>query len=256
MLSAAQDVLFVVVSLAVVLSFLVFIHRFWPLERRRDHNDIIGWQVSMLGTTYAVMMGFMLYAVWTSFQTAELNADAEANCLVNIYRLAGGLPEPQSATVKSLARNYADIVIDAEWPAMSEGKVEFSGRGTVEDLWAAVLTVKPQTFQEQTSMTSTLTTLSEMTEHRRIRQLESQFRLPGILWMVLLIGGALTTLSSCLFGTENFKLHMLQVFSITLLLSLALLAIADIDRPFQGVVHVAPRGFERARSTFSDPSVR
>jgi hypothetical protein len=233
-------------------AFLFVVRRFWPTEKRRDHNDIIGWQVSMLGTTYAVMMGFMLYAVWTSFQTAELNADAEANSLVTIFRLSEGLPQPQQNSVKQLTRNYADEMIEEEGPTMEQGELPLAGHKTVEDLWASVLQTSPKSYQEQTAMTSTLAALSTMTEHRRIRQLESQFRLPTVLWLVLLIGGGLTTLSSCLFGTENFKLHALQVVSITLMLSLALVAIADIDRPFRGSVHVSPHGFERARSTFAE----
>ena len=28
--------------------------------QRRDHNDIIGWQVSVLGTTYAVILGLIV----------------------------------------------------------------------------------------------------------------------------------------------------------------------------------------------------
>ena len=35
------------------------------LPKRRTYNDIIGWQVSVLGTTYAVILGFMLYTVWS-----------------------------------------------------------------------------------------------------------------------------------------------------------------------------------------------
>jgi hypothetical protein len=85
-----------------------------------------------------------------------------------------------------------------------------------------------------------------------MRELQSRTQLPPILWMVLLLGGVITTMSSCLFGTENFKLHCVQVVSLTFLLSLALVAIADIDRPFQGAVHVTPIGFERARATFTE----
>jgi hypothetical protein len=101
-------------------------------------------------------------------------------------------------------------------------------------------------------MNLTLSELSSMTEHRRVRELQSETQLPDILWMVLIIGGGITTLSSCLFGTDNFKLHAVQVFFLTLLLSLALVAIADIDRPFQGSVRVAPLGFARARATFAE----
>lgn len=252
MLTTFQDVIFVVLSIVVAVGFLWMLKHFWPASQRREHNDIIGWQVSVLGTTYAVIIGFMLYAVWTTLQTADSNADGEANCLVNVFRLADGLPAPQRNQVHTLARSYAEAVIDDEWPAMFEAKLRPTGHGVIQQLWTAVLQTQPATFGEQTAMNLTLTEISSMTQHRRLRELQSQTKLPGILWAVLILGGVITTLSSCLFGTENFKLHCVQVVSLTLLLSLALVAIADIDRPFQGAVRVSPHGFERARATFAE----
>jgi hypothetical protein len=252
MLNTFQDILVIIACISAPMGLLFVLRSFWPAAGRRDHNEIIGWQISVLGTTYAVIIGFMLYAVWTAFQVAELNADIEANSLVNVYRLADGLPAAQRIQVHQLARQYANIVIEQEWPAMNKGGLNLAGHATIQELWAVVMQSKPSTVTEQTSMNLTLTEISNMTEHRRARQLESQSKLPGILWLVMILGGGITTLSACLFGTENFKLHCLQIFSLTLLLSLILVAIADIDRPFQGVVHVDPQGFERARATFAE----
>ena len=81
----------------VLLFFMAAMNYYWPAEERRAHNDLIGWQLSVLGTTYAVIVGFMLYTVWIDFGSAELNADAEANSLVNLYRLADGLAPQQGA---------------------------------------------------------------------------------------------------------------------------------------------------------------
>jgi Protein of unknown function (DUF4239) len=251
MLTAFEDVL---VVLGCTLSSLIFVwvlNRVWPAERRRDHNDIIGWQVGVLGTTYAVILGFMLYAVWTSFQEADINAETEANCLVSVFRAADGLPAAQRDQVHKLARQYADMVITQEWPAMQRGNFGLAGHQTIEQLWTAVLQTKPDSFAQQTAMNLALTEIDSMTEHRRVRQLQSQSKLPAILWIVLIVGGIITMLSSCMFGIDNFILHALQVVSLTLLLALILVAIADIDRPFQGVVHVHPRGFERAREAFA-----
>jgi Protein of unknown function (DUF4239) len=250
-LTTFEDAIVILACLLGALLFLWTLDRIWPSNLRRTHNDIIGWQVGVLGTIYAVIMGFMLYAVWTSYQEADINAEAEANCLVSVFRLADGLPAPQRDEVHQLARQYANIVIDQEWPLMHRGELGLAGHNTVQELWTVVLQTKPTTFAEQTSMNLALTEISTMTEHRRVRQLESQSKLPGILWMVLIVGGAITMLSSCLFGIENFGLHCVQVVSLTLLVSLILVAIADIDRPFQGTVHVYPRGFERARQTFT-----
>lgn len=251
MLTSIEDFLIVFVCTSGSLLLLWLLQRFWPNSERRNHNDIIGWQVSVLGTTYAVIVGFMLYAVWTTFQAAEINSENEANCLVIVYRLADGLPSAQRAQVQQLAREYANTVIEEEWPAMYRAETSFTARSIIDELGAAVMQAKPVTIAEQNSMNLALTEIASMTEHRRVRELESQSKLPSILWVVLLIGGVLTTVSACLFGTDNFKLHASQVFSLTLLLSLALVAIGDIDRPFQGTVRVLPRGFERARATFA-----
>ncbi len=56
---------------------------------------------------------------------------------------------------------------------------------------------------------------------------------PAILWCVLMVGGLLTLLSVNIFNSVNPKLHVFQVFSFTLLITLVLLAIADVNRPFK-----------------------
>jgi hypothetical protein len=57
----------------------------------------------------------------------------------------------------------------------------------------------------------------------------------------------LTTVSVSMFGSANRRLHILQVFSLTMLITLVMLAIADVNRPFQGWVHVSNYAFQRAK---------
>src|ERR1700757_2126848 len=118
MLTFWQDVVIVTVIVLCALLFKMVVDRLWTREHRRTHNDLIGWQLSILGTTYAVIVGFMLYAVWNNFGLAEVNADTEANALINVYRLADGLPAAQRDQVKQTARQYAEVVLDKDWPAM------------------------------------------------------------------------------------------------------------------------------------------
>jgi len=123
MMSVGENVL--VVTLAVVGSLLLMtvLNRVWPWEQRRSYNDLIGWQLSILGTTYAVILGFMLYAVWTSLGDANLNVDLEAHAVVDLYRLAKGLAEPQRKQLQALARSYAETVVNRDWPQMAESEV-------------------------------------------------------------------------------------------------------------------------------------
>jgi hypothetical protein len=252
MLTATQSVFVVLLCVFLTLTFLLLMRRFWPSSQRREHNEIIGWQVSVLGTTYAVIMGFMLYAVWTDFNSAEMTADSEANSLVSVYRLSEGLAPVERDQIQKLARDYTDAMLNDEWPAMSEGDLSASGHRIMQQLWATTMQSKPASLSEQTSFNHVLNELTKMTEYRRLRELQSKSKLPGILWTVLIVGGVITTMSACMFGTDNFKLHAIQVFSLSLLLALALVAIADIDRPFRGAVRVDPGGFEHARETFAE----
>jgi lipid-A-disaccharide synthase-like uncharacterized protein len=85
-----------------------------------------------------------------------------------------------------------------------------------------------------------------------MRQLASGSHLPGVLWCVLLIGGLLTVTSACMFGADNMTLHTLQVAFFSLLIGLILVAIADIDQPFRGSVHVSDEAFRRAQETMHE----
>jgi len=109
--------------------------------------------------------------------------------------------------------------------------------------------VQPHSATEQEVMDHSLSELTVMTEHRRVRLLQSRKKLPAILWAVLIVGGIVTVGSTCLFGIEDFKLHSVQGFEISFLVSLMLVAIAAIDRPFQGQVRVAPEAFQYAIDT-------
>jgi ABC-type branched-subunit amino acid transport system permease subunit len=97
--------------------------------------------------------------------------------------------------------------------------------------------------------------LRGLTQYRRIRVMQVREGLPGILWAVLIAGGIITVASSCFFGVPNFRFHLLQVLVLSFLIALVLVAIADIDQPYQGVVRVAPEGFTfAARALNGQPS--
>ena len=78
MLDVYQSAAIVIAVVAGSVAFLGLLQRIWPADERRLHNELIGWQVTVLGTTYAVIVGFMLYAVWTGFEVAEDNEPAIA----------------------------------------------------------------------------------------------------------------------------------------------------------------------------------
>jgi hypothetical protein len=253
MLNTTQDFVIVIATVVCSLVFVLVLNRTWPPSQRRAHNELIGWQLSVLGTTYAVMMGFMLYTVWTNMGAADVNCEAEANALVNVFRLSEGLPEAQRVRLQQAARSYADVVLEQDFPAMADafsGDLKSAPINT--EMWRILMSVKGASPTELTAEDHALYELSDLTARRRIRQLQSMSRLPGVLWFVLLVGGVTTIVSSCMFGGSNGWLHTFQVSALALLIAMVLVAIADIDRPYQGGVHVADTPFRRAQSNMKN----
>jgi hypothetical protein len=258
LLNLGQNIYIVVLWITLSIICLVMLNTFWEPSRRSVHNDVIGWQIAILGTIYAVMIGFMLYAVWNNFQTAETNANNEANDLVNLYRASDGLPQVQRDQMQEFARNYAASVVSQEWPQMNRDRPgtnsnRYMAQPYVMGMWHVAAHTPANNLAEQANLRQVMIELSNMTEHRRVRLLESRTEMPGILWGVLVMGGVITIASSCLIGSENVPLHFVLIVAISLLVSLALVAIGDIDRPFQGSVHVNPNAFLRAQDTILSP---
>ncbi len=123
MLSSFEDVLIIIGVVACSLLTMRLLNWAWPAGIRKAHNDLIGWQLGVLGTTYAVIVGFMLYTVWTDFGAATEDANQEASQIVKLHRLAGGLPAEQGQQMRKLAEAYADAVVNREWKQMEHGEV-------------------------------------------------------------------------------------------------------------------------------------
>jgi hypothetical protein len=267
MLSFWQSILVVAGTILLSLGFLLALRWIWPAAQRSEHNDIIGWQISVLGTTYAVILAFMLWNVWNNFQVARINAEIEANSLVDLYRIAGGLEPARGRPVRLVAREYADVMVNEEWPAMEREQLSPRSFTLLQQLWDALVRSQPEGMAggrtpaatasdgfAQTKLDQAFNALTQLSEHRRLRQLESRMRLPGILWAVLVVGCIVVIGSACLFGCQNFALHFIHVFVLSLLLSLVLVAVAEIDRPFQGPVRVQSDAFVFAQQTFQQLS--
>lgn len=235
------------------LAFLAAVYRVWPAASRKPHNDILGWQLSVVGTVYAVILGFMLYTVWTDFGLAQVNVDRESSALLNVYRLADGLPEPQRTELRNAAKDYTEIVVNQDWPMMADSvHNHLPSHAAVNHMFSILTSIKGAGSTQGIALDHAFSELSEAAQDRRMRETQSNSKLPGVLWFVLIVGAMVTVLSCCLFGCPNAFLHAMQVAAFSLLIALVLTAIIDIDRPFQGAVHVSSGAFNRVRLYMSE----
>jgi hypothetical protein len=246
MLSYLQSSFLIIVALVLSVVMVAVLNRVWPISHRKLVNDVTGWQLGILGTTYGVILGFMLYTVWNDFHVAEINSNLEATSLLRVTRIAAALPSPEREEFRALGLKYADAVVNQEWPAMRVQQDNYASEVVGAEMWE-LLTRMRRTGKGEAGETDHLTSaLGELSERRNLREQEFQVRLPAMLWLLLLAGAGATIGSACLLGNDSKWLHYCQVVALTFVVAVTLASIADLARPFEGAVSVRPVAFERA----------
>jgi hypothetical protein len=246
MLSSGESAFLVVASMVVAVFVVALLNRFWPTNHRKLVNDVTGWQLGILGTTYGVILGFMLSTVWTGFHNAENDASLEAASVMNIYRIAAELPSPEREEMQRLAMKYADLVVNQEWPAMQRQMESHAGGVVLVQMWEVLKASKENQTTDSTRVDHLTTVMSNLGERRSQREQQRRSQLPGVMWALLILGGVATVVSSCALGNDTKWLHYCQVLALTFVVSVTLAAIADLARPYEGSVAVAPTSFVRA----------
>ena len=254
LLSALATALYVIltvfVPVLVAVVGLVVVQRLVPPDRREEHNDVAGFIYAVLGVAYAVLLAFMLIAVWQDYKMAQTNVESEAHELAGVYFLASQLPEPQRTRLQDLARTYVRVVVEEEWPMMERGKTSSRADSLLRQLRLKLLQFDPRTRGEQVLYERGLTQLHDAVDARRSRLLELREGIPHLLWVVLVVGGVITVSFTYLFGLKSNLAHALMVAALTLLICGILFTIGEFDYPFSGVVEIRPEAFKEVLHSF------
>jgi hypothetical protein len=68
---------------------------------------------------FALLLAFSAASIWTDTLQARAAVQREANALENVFGLANALPADLRDTVKNGVINYAEGVVERDWPAMA-----------------------------------------------------------------------------------------------------------------------------------------
>jgi fumarate reductase subunit D len=243
-------ILTVFVPVLVAVAGLVLVQRLVPPERREGQNDVAGFIYAVLGVAYAVLLAFVVIAVWQDYETAKTNVESEAHELAGVYFLASQLPEPERTRIRDLARTYARVVVEEEWPMMKRGQTSPRAESLLSQLRLQILQFDPSTEGEQVLYERGLTQLHDATDARRSRLLEVREGIPELLWVVIVGGGVITVSFTYLFGLKSNAAHALMVAALTLLICGILFTIGEFDYPFSGAVEIRPEAFKEALGSF------
>ncbi|MDD5167057.1 MAG: DUF4239 domain-containing protein [Candidatus Omnitrophica bacterium] len=219
---------------------LLIVRRFVHHSRLKVHHDIADPMLGAISAVYAVLIAFIVVAVWQSFDKTNANVQQEANYLADIYRDAEAFAPDFKEKVGILLREYREVVANLEWKAMQEGQMSPEAEKIMRQIWALYISYHPKNATEQSFFDESIRKLNSFREMRRQRLMDSRAEITPLLWLVLLSGAVVTISFTFLFGSENLHAQIVMGVLLSALISLILFTIIELDFPFTGSVVVSP----------------
>ncbi len=211
----------------------------------REHHDVAGPILGVVGVLYAVLLAFVVVTVWQNMDRTNANVQTEANYLADIYRDAEAFAPEFRERVAQLTGDYRRAVVDEEWKTMTRGKMSPSVELIMNQLWALYTHYEPRSPKEQSFFDESVRVLNSFRELRRQRLMDAQAGLHPLLWFVLIAGMVATVLLTYLFGMEDRRVQVAMIALLAMSIALILFTIMLLDFPFTGDISISAEPFRQ-----------
>jgi Protein of unknown function (DUF4239) len=208
------------------------------------NNEVAGFKFAVVGIFYGILLAFVVIAVWEDYRNTETAVRDEAKAVADLYRISFALPEREATPIREHLLSYADQLRKFEWPTMAEGRASKAVADELGGLSQAIFNVQPQDMNDQAIYQQALRLLTVITDNRSERLDSADGTAPGILWLVLLIGGLITLGFPAFFAASNLNAQILMTAALAALVSLSLLLAVVFDFPFSGDVTISASPFD------------
>lgn len=243
MSQALIELLVIILVIGVSVALHAMFQRRFTTDVLRRHNDVAGYLFSAVGVIYAVVLGFVVVVVWEKYDATVANVNQEVAAVSDLYRAAGGLPDPMRSNVRTALRKYADAMVQTEWPQMAHHVYVPRDTMLLERIAQQIDDFSPKTTGESNAQQMASTQLERLFDARRARLIESVPSVPIVLWIALIAGAFAMLLFAYLFGVENRPAQLVMTAVLAGLIAMLFIVIAEFDSPFSGSVSISSEGW-------------
>jgi hypothetical protein len=237
----------VVASIAVTVMLLV--RRRAPEGSYFTDGDRASGVFGVLATGFSVLLGFIIFLAFTSYDQSRTGAETEALVLVQQVENAQQFPPAVAPKLTGQLLCYARSVVGVEWPRMQDGTVGDSPNPWGLELFETIRGVQPATASQQSAYDKWLDQTSTREEARRDRVHGAVGVIPTTLWIVLFFI-SVVIFAYMLFFADSGESPVTQgmlMGSVVSVITVMLLLLWSLDRPFHpGVGGLKPVAMERS----------
>jgi len=243
-LTPAQQVLVGLLLPVVVAGIgLLLVRKFVRQDFLRQHHDISGPVLSVLGTVYGVFLALVASNTWGYYEQTSANIVREARDIQTLYANATAFPEPFRSEIRQLWAEYRDVIVTKEWPDLARGEGNPRIEPVLRRISDAYAGHQIATPTEGTFFGESVKGLAEIKNLRATRFEDAVSSLPDIVWLVLVAGAFILVTFCYLFGARSYPIHTVMTLMLTAMIALICYTTLILDFPFVGPAAISPNAF-------------
>ena len=135
----------VVAVTAIAIAAMLLVRRVAPEGSYFQDGDRAAGVFGVLATGFAVLLGFVVFLAFESYDTSRSGAEAEAELVFQQFETAQLMPAGVRAQLSGELVCYARTVVNDEWPRMESGTLGDAVNPWGVTLFRTLQTVDPQT---------------------------------------------------------------------------------------------------------------
>jgi Protein of unknown function (DUF4239) len=249
----------IAVAVALTVTLMLVVRRFAaPAGGFFTDADRAAGVFGVTGTGFAVLLAFVIFLAFSSYDRAREKASAEAVAITQLYRTARLFAPETRRQLHGELICYARAVVDDEWKTMRDGHESPIVDGWLARIEQTVDGIQLNGEKQHIAYDEWFQQAAERREGRRGRLAEAEPLVPGLVWLALLLGGALIIAYMCFYAdpAEPAFVQALMMGAVTTMVVAGLLVVRFLDRPYADasgsikptVMTMTLRGMEKTSS--------
>ena len=235
-------------AVAVTVTAMLLVRRRAPEGSYFSDGDRAAGVFGVLATGFSVLLGFIIFLAFTSYDQSRSGAETEALIVSQQVENAQFFPSSARDELTGQLVCYARSIVHGEWERMEAGTQGDAINPWGVELFRTLEDVEPASATEQSAYDKWLDQTSAREEARLDRIHGAVGVIPTPLWIVLFFISAVIFVYMLFFADsgERAVTQALLMGSITAVIVLMLLLLSSLDNPFRsGVGGLRPVAMER-----------
>ena len=241
--------LIIVVVTALAVTAMLLARRRAPEGSHFQDGDRAAGVFGVLATGFAVLLGFVVFLAFESYDTSRSGAEVEAQIVTQQFETAQFFPVAARGPLSGELVCYARAVIHQEWPKMESGTLGDTVNPWGVATFRTLKSVEPRSATEQAAFAKWLDQRSDREDARADRNHGAEGVIPVPLWIVLLLSASIIFVFMLFFADsgEHAIVQATMVGAVAIVISSTLLLLWFLDNPYHGGIGgLQPVAMERS----------